>query len=168
MTSVSQRSFSGGEFSPSLYARVDFAKYASALRTCRNMFIEKHGGAANRPGTTFVGEVSDSSQAVRLIPFIFNNSQTYVLEFGDLYMRVIKNGAHLTEAAKTITGVTAADPAVVTITSHGYSNGDEVYINGVSGMTELNNRNFKVASVTTNTFELQTMDSVDLDASAYT
>lgn len=170
MTIVSQRSFAGGEFSPSLYARVDFAKYASALRTCRNAFVLKHGGVSNRPGTAFVGEVNDSSVSIRLIPFIFNNDQTYVLEFGNEYMRVIKNGAHLTEAAKTITGtgITQANPAVVSITSHGYSNGDEVYINGVSGMTQVNNRNFKVANVGLNTFELQTMDGVDLDSSAYT
>jgi len=168
LTTLNQRSFSGGEIAPSLYARVDTNKYATGLRTCRNFFVMRHGGVSSRPGTKFIGEVSDSSAVVRLIPFIYNSDQTYVLEFGNLYMRVIRNGAQVTETAKNISGATQADPCVVTVTSHGYSNGDEVYITGVEGMTELNGRNFKIANVTTHTFELQTMDGTDLDATGYT
>lgn len=168
MTTFSQRSFSGGEIAPSLYGRVDTVKYATGLRRCRNFFVMRHGGLSSRPGTSFVCEVSDSTAVIRLIPFIFNSDQTYVLEFGNQYMRVIRNGVLLTESAKNITGVTKADPAVVTSNSHGFSNGDEVAIAGVVGMTELNGRNFKVANVTTNTFELQTMDGTDLDSTGYT
>jgi len=95
MTSIMQKSFSGGELSPPLYSRTDIAKYQTALRTCRNFYVMRHGGATSRPGTQFVGEVKDSTKAVRLIPFIFNTSQTYCLEFGDQYMRVIKNGSYI-------------------------------------------------------------------------
>jgi len=166
MTNIAIRSFTGGELSPSLYARVDLAKYQQGLRTCKNFLVQRHGGVANRPGTMFVGEVNDSSETVRLIPFIFNADQTYVLEFGDQYMRVIQNGAHLTETGQSITAVTQANPAVVTITGHGYSNGDEVYISGALGMTELNNRNFKVANVTANTFELTSMSGTNFDSTS--
>ena len=83
MATLSQRSFSGGEISPSLYARVDFNKYQTSLRQCRNFIVQKHGGVANRPGTKLVGEVKDSTKKVRLIPFVFNRDQTYVLEFGE-------------------------------------------------------------------------------------
>lgn len=58
-------------------------------------------------------------------------------------------------AAKTITGITAASPPVVTATAHGYSNGDIVVITGVVGMVQVNDRCFQVASVTTDTFELE-------------
>lgn len=95
MTSTIQRSFAGGEISPSLYARADQVKYATGLRTCRNFMVMRHGGATNRPGTYYVAEVKDSTKAVRLIKFVFNDSQTYVLEFGDQYMRVIKDGVQL-------------------------------------------------------------------------
>lgn len=168
MATIAQRSFSGGEITPSLYARTDIAKYITSLRTLRNAYTMKHGGAQNRPGSQFVGEVNDSTESVRLIPFVFNTSQTYVLEFGDQYMRVIQDGAHLTESGVAISGATQADPCVVTATAHGYSNGDEVYISGISGMTELNGRNFKVANVAANTFELQDMGGTDIDATAYT
>lgn len=169
MTTVSQRSFTAGEVAPSLYERVDLVKYATGLRTCKNATVLRYGGVSNRAGTEFICEVSDSTKSVRLIPFIYNSDQTYVLEFGQNYMRVIKNGVQQKESAKTITGATQANPVVITSTSHGYSNGDEVYISGVVGMTELNGRNFKVNNVTANTFELQLMDgSTNLDGTGYT
>jgi hypothetical protein len=96
MPSISQRSFAGGEIAPALYARSDQAKYQSGLETCENFIVMRHGGVANRPGTKFICEVKTSSAKVRLIRFAFNASQTYVLEFGNLYMRVIKNGVQLT------------------------------------------------------------------------
>ena len=58
-----------------------------------------------------------------------------------------------------ITGVTGADPAVVTSASHGLSNGQVVRIDGVVGMTEINDRLFTTANVDTNTFQLTSEDS---------
>lgn len=168
MATVIQRSFAGGEIAPALYARVDISKYQTGLRTCRNFFIMRHGGATNRPGTKFVGEVSDSSRQSRLIPFVFSQQQTYILEFGHKYVRFIQNGSYILETAQTITGITQADPAVVTISSHPFSTGDEIYISGVVGMTEVNGRNFKITSLTANTFSLQDMDGNDFDSSALT
>ena len=57
-----------------------------------------------------------------------------------------------------ITGITQANPGVVTSTAHGYSNGNTVVISGVVGMTQVNGKRFKVANVATNTFELQDID----------
>lgn len=93
MPSTIQRSFAGGEIAPALYGRADQIKYQTGLQTCRNFIVMRHGGVANRAGTKFVAEVKDSTKQVRLVKFVFNSAQTYVLEFGDQYMRVIKNGA---------------------------------------------------------------------------
>lgn len=87
-----QPSFTSGELSPALYARTDLAKYAVGLKVARNVFIHPHGGASNRPGLQFVAEVKNSAKLARLIPFEFNTEQTYILEFGDLYMRVFRGG----------------------------------------------------------------------------
>lgn len=57
-------------------------------------------------------------------------------------------------AGKVITNITQANPGVVTSAGHGYTNGDEVEINGVVGMTQVNGRTFKIANVAANTFEL--------------
>jgi len=168
MSNVTIRSFTGGELAPSLYARVDLQKYQQGLRTCKNFFIQRHGGAANRSGTKFIGETSIANKEVRLIPFIFNADQTYVLEFGHQYMRVIHNGAYVVAAAKTITGITQANPGVITSNAHGYSNGDEIAISGILGMTQLNNRNFKVAGATANTYTLTTLTGVAVNTTSYT
>jgi hypothetical protein len=61
--------------------------------------------------------------------------------------------------AVSISGATQADPVVVTTSSsHGYSDGDKVFITSVVGMTEINNRLFTVANKTATTFELSGED----------
>lgn len=109
MSSFKYISFASGEISSALYARTDLIKYLTGLRTCRNFTVQRHGGASNRPGTKYICEVKDSTKAIRLIPFVFNASQTYVLEFGDLYMRVIKNGAQLGAPYEIATPYVEAD-----------------------------------------------------------
>jgi hypothetical protein len=116
-----QRNFSGGELAPGLYARTDLAKYQTGLRTCRNMIVQKHGGVRLRPGTPFVGEVKDSSKTVRLLKFVFNDAQTYVMEFGDRYLRWFQSGGRI-----ATTGVAAW------ITTTGYTEGDLVTQGGVT------------------------------------
>jgi hypothetical protein len=63
-----------------------------------------------------------------------------------------------TAAVKTITGITAANPPVVTSAAHGLANGAVVVITGVVGMTQVNNRAFVVANQAANTFELKGVD----------
>lgn len=62
-------------------------------------------------------------------------------------------------SAKTISGISNANPAVVTSAAHGYSNGDIVLV--ASGWGRLNKRVFRVANVTTNTFELEGQDTTN-------
>lgn len=252
-TSAVQRSFASGEVTPAVYGRADLIKYATGCRTLRNMAVARHSGAFNRAGFQFVCEVKTSTRRVRLIKFVFNAEQSYTLEFGHLYMRVIQNGvlledppgtpyeivtpyteAHLqelqyvqsgdtvtivhpsyqprsltrtghtawtlavktfqppiarptgatttggqagsrvwkykvtavkkdtleesltcTQTAVNITAATNANPVVITSVAHGYLNNDEVLIEAVTGMTQLNNREFRVQNVTADTFELQ-------------
>lgn len=65
---------------------------------------------------------------------------------------------------KAITGITQADPAVVTCPSHGYSDGDLIKITGVVGMQQVNNRAFIIDNQDTNSFELKNIDSTDYTA----
>ena len=165
---VELTNFTGGELSPRLDGRTDLTKYTSGCATLENLIVYPHGSAARRPGSTFVAEVADSANKTRLIPFEFSTTQTYMLEFSNLKMRVFKDSGAVLEGDKTISGITKANPAVVTATSHGYSNGDEVVITAVAGMTEVNGKRFLVADKTTNTFELQDKDGVDINSSAFT
>jgi hypothetical protein len=148
-------SFTAGEISPRMEGRVTLDTYREGLADMTNLLVMPQGGVTRRPGTEFLGEIKDSSKAARLIPFQFKTSDTYILEFGDQVMRVYRNGAQVLDASvKTITGITQASPGVITSNSHGLSNGDEIFIDAIVGMTELNGRNYRVAGATTNTFTL--------------
>jgi hypothetical protein len=88
-----QPSMSAGELAPSLHGNVTLAKFALGMETIRNFIVEPQGGASNRPGFQYVAEVKTSSLATRLKKFVFNSSQTYVHEYGNLYMRLFQDGA---------------------------------------------------------------------------
>lgn len=170
MTRVIQSNFAGGEVSDQIAARTDIDKYKTSVAKAENFFVEVHGGLTTRPGLKFIAECKNPTGTTRLIPFEFNTVQTYALEFGDQYMRVYKDGGQVldTSATFSISGATQNNPVVVTATGHTFSNGDDVYISGVVGMTELNQRTFRVANVATNTFELTDFDGTNINGTGYT
>lgn len=170
MPRIIQASFSRGEVSPSLYGRVDTKMYPTALRTARNTIIHTSGGISNRPGLQYVGPVKDHTKQVRLVEFQFKSTDTHILEFGDQYIRVLRDDAHVTEDSVNISGATQADPVVITTSvAHGYSDGDEILIENVSGMTELNNNRYVIANKTATTFELtDQVTGVNIDGSGFT
>ena len=92
---VQLTNFTGGELSPRLDGRNDLTKYASGCKTLENMVVYPHGAAARRSGTSFVAEVKDSTKKTRLIPFEFSTTQTYMLEFGDQYIRFYKDNGQI-------------------------------------------------------------------------
>ena len=92
---VQLTNFTGGELSPRLDGRNDLAKYSTGCKTLENMIIYPHGSAARRSGTQYVAEVKDSTKETRLIPFEFSTTQTYMLEFGDQYIRFYKDNGQI-------------------------------------------------------------------------
>lgn len=150
--------------------RVDFERYKSALRVCKNTIPMLQGPATRRPGTYTCDEGKDSTKAHRIVRFKFSTVSAFAIEFGDLYVRFKKNRAPVYDLTLTITGITLASPGVITYTGTDPSNGDHVDVAAVGGMTQLNGRRFKVANVNSgaNTFELQTVAGGNVDTSAFT
>lgn len=164
-----QSNFNGGEISPLLYGRVDVPRYKESLAICKNYLPLIQGPITRRPGSSFVFPVKSSSAVTRLIPFEFSTVQAYMIEFGNNYVRFFKNNGIITNSPKTITSITQANPGVITSTSHGFANGDHIVINAVSGMTELDNREFTVANSLTNSFTLvDNITGVAVDTTSYT
>jgi hypothetical protein len=158
-----------GEWSPLLDGRSDIQGYSASAYVLEEFIATVQGPIVRRAGTRFVRAVKDNSDRTWLVPFVKSRATAYQIEFGDLYCRFYYDRAPvLTGSAATISGATQADPVVITATAHGYSDGDDVYISGVVGMTEINNRWFRVANKTTNTFELTTVQGNDVDGTAYT
>lgn len=161
-----QNNFTAGEISQRLFMHTDLTRYKNGVATLENLIIMPHGGVTSRPGTTFVAEAKYHTKLCRLMDFQFSVEQAYVIEFGNLYSRFFRDNGQVRLTAQAITGITKANPAVVTYSgSDTYANGDMVVISGVSGMTQVNNRQFTVANVNTgaNTFELSGVDSTGYD-----
>lgn len=108
MATVVQRSLASGEISQALQKRVDLAKYQNGLRTLRNCIVKKGGGAMNRGGTTYVHGAPDPDTdpqsdyglpigaSTILVPWeSASSADSYVLEFGNGFIRFVKNGARV-------------------------------------------------------------------------
>ena len=162
---LSYPDFSAGELSPRMYGRFDLPIYYSGSRRVENFIPQVTGPAYFRAGTTYANGTRDNEKAF-MWTFNFSDVAVFALEFTDSFVRFYADNGIVTETAQDITGVTQANPAVVTYSgADNYANGDRVIIEGVAGMTELNNREFEVANLNAgaNTFELSGEDS-----SAYT
>lgn len=164
----SQYAFNSGEVSSLLDARTDQARYPYALKRMRNFMPTLQGPARKRGGFKFIAEIADSTQKAWLLSFIYSQTDSWQLEFGDETVRFYTDRGQVTEAAKTITDITSASPGVVEIAGHGFSDGDEIVIAGVGGMVELNGRNFRVDDATTDTFTLVDLWGNAVNTSGYT
>lgn len=89
--------FATGELDPLLRARVDLAAYGNALAKATNVLIQPQGGLRRRPGTKHVFELPNSStpsaaNGVRLVPFQFSVTDSYMLCFTHNRMYIVKAG----------------------------------------------------------------------------
>lgn len=113
--------FVTGELAPGAFGRVDLDREHVAATTMRNLYCGYRGGAYSRAGTAFVGFSKQTGRDFppRLIPFQFSLKQGLALEFGHLYMRVVLDGAFVTETPIAIGGASQADPTVLTFGAEG-------------------------------------------------
>lgn len=158
--------FSGGEIAPKYYGRSDLQIFYKGLRRARNFITESAGGAFYRPGFYFASKTRDNLPAW-LAEFRFTDTTSFTLEFTTNAIRFYRNDGQVRFDAQAITGITKANPAVVTYSgADTFSNGDRVWISGVVGMTEVNNQEFTVAGVNTgaNTFQLSGVNSTSYGA----
>ena len=149
-----QASFSKGEVGPGLYGRVDTAAYQVAMRKAENVFIHAAGGFSNRAGTRFKMPVADPKVTSRIKKFQFKATDTYLLEFGNLTMRVLREGFPVLEAGQLVEDVIYSTPTRIKATNHGLASGDRVYMTVTSGSVELNGRFFHVGGTTADEFEI--------------
>lgn len=80
--------FNRGEWSPRMYGRPDVQGYQNACRVMENAVPMIQGGWTRRPGTRFVVNTKSDGDA-RLLKFVFNKSQKFILELGASYMRFV-------------------------------------------------------------------------------
>ena len=91
---ISQLAFTTGEVSPDVSSRFDLEQYKSALLEAENVVIRPYGAVAKRQGTQYVGQVKYSDKPTRLFEFTTNTNNSFMLEFGDKYIRVWNYGIY--------------------------------------------------------------------------
>jgi hypothetical protein len=88
-----QTNFTAGEISPLVRGRVDVNKYANGADELTNFIVKPQGPIVRRSGTELQTRTKDSTKRCILRSFEFSNTTTYMLEFGNLYCRILKDGA---------------------------------------------------------------------------
>lgn len=164
---VIQTAFHAGEWAPALNARVDLAKYHSAAALLRNWYVDYRGGASTRMGTKYVIHAFKTT-TVRLWGFQASFDVGYIIEFGNFYMRFHFQGAPVLENGISITALSQGNPAALnTAVPHGFSTGDSIYITNVNGMTQINNRFYRVVVVTASQIQLQDLNGNNINSTVY-
>lgn len=152
-----QYAFVAGEISPRLWGRTDFEKYDLGLAEGKNWFVDYRGGLTTRPGFYFQEPIPQETHKARLFKFQFSpdTSNTYAIVFNYDKIRFMQDGVYITEASKSVTAVSIADPGVFTSAGHGYANNDLVKLSGMTGeYAAFNNQTFLVNVLSANTFSL--------------
>lgn len=151
MSRTIQNALNWGEISPAFYGRTELPQYRAGCSTLRNMWVSPRGGAVSRAGTKFIGQslqqAGPDTIPPELIPFVRNVDESFLLEFGDFYMRVIFQGGYVVEDSFAITAATHNDPGVFTAPGNDFAVDDWVFLAGIEGMTEVNGRTFAVDSI---------------------
>lgn len=150
------QNFASGELSPRMRGRYDLPVYANGAERIENFIVETQGPARFRSGFKYLANTFENKPA-RLIPFVFNDEQSYIFELTEDRGRIYKDDGLVIDDANefNISGITNGAPPIVTSsTAHGLSTGDEVLISGVGGMTELNGNSYKVTVLDSTNFGL--------------
>lgn len=90
-----QPAFTGGEISAEVANRVDLDKYQYAVLQAYNCLIKPHGPIYRRPGMKYMARTKYSDKACILVPFNGADNTDYLLEIGEKYIRVHKNGLYI-------------------------------------------------------------------------
>jgi len=116
-----QSNFTGGEFGPRLLGNFELEKYKQGLKTLENFLVQPSGGVSRRGGFKYVAEVKDSSKITILHEFNYKDEFSYILEFGDLYIRFYRNQAQIIDgsAVEVVTPYLEADLTNLRFSSDG-------------------------------------------------
>lgn len=94
--SLTQFSFNRGELDPALHGRSDWKHYYSGAEKLCNLIPRTQGGITKRGGLRLVASSLEQDGPSLLVPFRFSVKQSYMLEFGDRRMRIIRDGGIVT------------------------------------------------------------------------
>lgn len=167
---ITIQNFAGGEQHKRMVGRFLLPIQHSGCTRVKNGIILSEGGWEYRTGFQRVHHTR-LNQIADIFRFQFNKEQNYQVEVTNKKFRFYRNEELILDDTIIITDITETDPGVVeTIGVHGYSDGDEVFLNmtGLGGMEEVDGKFFLIDVLSTTTFAIQDEDGNDIDASTFT
>lgn len=151
--SPKQHSFARGEVSPKLYGRQDTELYYTALELSRNYVVDGRGILERRPGTKFIGRTKNDGKAA-LLPFVYDQAQSYILELGNEYLRAWFNDGQVLDGGNPSEESTPYSDDEVDDLSY-------TQARDVMWIAHGNHPPSTVKRVTASTFELETFQTRD-------
>jgi len=158
-------SFKSGILSRKLLARRDLKILESGILQGENFVTLVQGSQEFRPGFKFI-KLTRMNLPAQFWSFVFNDDQSFILEFTDYKLRFYSQEGVISEAAKTITGMTNANPGVFTSVAHGYATDDEIFITGLVGVTGINGQYYRVVRLTADTYSLKDIDGTAINTTS--
>lgn len=161
-TRPQQLSYSSGEISPLLFARTDYQRFQTGLRSCRGYLPLRQGGITRAPGTIARGNTLNNTIA-RRITFQFAANDSLELEFTDGKMRVWRYGALVQSGGSPYELVTPYDEDAIARLQYVQS-ADVIYlVDGILPMQRLarlalDNWSIGDAAVTNGPFRVQNLN----------
>lgn len=146
---------------PRLWQQADIAADSEVLRNSNNVEVAL---VLDTTGSMSADMANLRTAAKDLVDLVVKDVQTpYYTKVAIVpYSVGVNMGSYAntargsTKGTTAITGATKTNPIVVTSANHGLYEGERVYITGVNGMTQLNNKYYVATGVTQNTFQLKT------------
>lgn len=135
-----QSNFLGGEWSAKAQGRIDLPEYRAALDTCENFIPTEEGSLSRRGGFRMAGPTGLGGTYAFVFSWDVSQDQIYDLEVtvdqthGASRMRIWRGDQPAVSGVQTVTSVSTATPAVVTLpTPVSWSTGDVVVMTVETG-----------------------------------
>lgn len=149
------RSLNAGEFSPLMAGRTDLERYPSSATSVMNFVAAPQGPAIARSGTQFMAQAYRQDEASVLLPFVFSNEQSQVLEVTRTRIRF-----HSEDGLQVYAGVQFSllsiegQPLRIDATGLDALVGDEVVLSGIPSRYRASGAALRVTAKTGNIYTL--------------
>lgn len=144
-------SFNAGEWSPLMYGRIDHEKYQYGCRKLENYISVAQGPAIARSGTSYKQRTFQQNKYSHLIPFIFSEDQSLMLEFSDAVMRIHTDDGVLTHGDENVAEVMQANPLIIRapqfVSAVSPTTDDYAILSGFPAASRVNGRIARITAV---------------------
>lgn len=140
-------SFNAGVWSILAEGRTDHERYPAATRETLNGIAAQQGPYISRSGTEYLNNANQHTQFSHLLPFTYSETDSVMLEFCDVRMRIHFDDGIQTWPSVAVTNVVALSPMRITMPGHGAIINDQIILLGFPAVTNVNGVPLKVTNV---------------------